>query len=104
MKVAEAMYQNAKVQSTLELNKLDLKAEEVLQHEVKGPIQGRVIEIIAKKGQAVEPLASVIRIADTQKVRIKGSIDLLNADRIKEGMYLEVFPDITQGPVITLLG
>lgn len=104
VKVAEAMHENAKVQSTLELNKLNLKAEEVLQHEVKSPISGRIVEIIGKKGQALEPLAPIFRIANTQKVRIKGSIDLLNADRIKEGMYLEAYPDITEGPVITLLG
>lgn len=104
VKVADAQLKNAQVEKTLAKNKLDYAAEEVVRHEIRSPISGRVEEIYTKRGQAVERLAPVIRVVNLDKVRVKGTIDQSKAYSVRAGMFLEVYPEITEAPTITLIG
>jgi WD40 repeat protein/biotin carboxyl carrier protein len=102
--IATAEYQKALNNLKEEKNKELLASEKVNQHILKSTIDGIVVEVISKEGQAVEPRTPIIRIVNRQRVRIKGSVDLLNADRVREGMAIDVYADVTQGPTVSLAG
>jgi WD40 repeat protein/biotin carboxyl carrier protein len=102
--IATAEYRKAINNIKEERNKELLASEKVNQHILRSTIDGTVVEVISKRGQAVEPRTPIIRIVNRQKVRIKGSLDLLDADRVREGMAVEVYADVTQGPVVSLAG
>jgi WD40 repeat protein len=104
VKVATALLKDAEVTDILQGVKANLAGEEVNLHKVKTKVGGTVTEIIARRGVAIEKLAPVVRIVNSKVVRVKGSIDLLNANRVQPGMFLEVYQDRPEGPEISLIG
>lgn len=52
--------------------KVDLADEQVRRREIKTPIDGEVVEILARPGEWVEPGNPVFRIVGMQKLRVEG--------------------------------
>jgi WD40 repeat protein/biotin carboxyl carrier protein len=102
--IATAEHQKAMNNMKEEKNKELLASEKVNQHILRSTIDGTIVEVISKEGQAVEPRTPIIRIVNRKRVRIKGSVELLDADRVREGMAIDVYADVTQGPVVSLAG
>jgi multidrug efflux pump subunit AcrA (membrane-fusion protein) len=102
--IATAEFQKSMNNVKEEKNKELLASEKVNQHILRSTIDGTIVEVMSKEGQAVEPRTPIIRIINRQRVRIKGSVELLDADRVREGMAIDVYADVTQGPVVSLAG
>jgi WD40 repeat protein/biotin carboxyl carrier protein len=104
LKIAIEELNDAKTKQTEAEIELDAAGQEVLMHEVASPIDGVVVETGAKAGEAVKALDPILRIINTKVVKVMGTVDALNSDRVKPGMALEVYPDLTEGPTRTFVG
>ena len=74
------------------------------QHEIKAEIPGQVVWMYKKKGEAVKALEPVMHIANPDKLRIEGLVDIQNAGFLRPGMRAIVEPSIVQAPTRQLSG
>lgn len=70
-------------------------AEEIVRrHEVRSPIDGVVIERSREQDEAVKELEPVFRIIRTDVVKVEGTVNIHEADRVRPGALLEVYPNL----------
>ena len=74
------------------------KAEETLRrHAIRSPVNGIIQHRLKHPGEAVQAMEPILHVVHTDRVKIQGQVDPRNADRLKPGMIVEVWPDIAVG-------
>jgi WD40 repeat protein/biotin carboxyl carrier protein len=74
------------------------KAEELLRrHAIRSPVNGVISHRLKHPGEAVQAMEPILHVVRTDRVKIQGQVDPRNADRLKSGMIVEVWPDIAVG-------
>lgn len=93
--IAKAGVKDAKEQQGFA--RIDLKsAQAQLQmHNVVSPIDGVVMEVLKETGEAVEAREKVVRVISTDKVKIEGAVSVQDAEHLRRGMIVEIFPNKT---------
>lgn len=79
-------FQLAEIAKELSVKNLELVTFELERHQIKSPIQGAVIEIIAKKGEWVRPGEPLVRVMRVDRLKVEGflkrdSVSTLLLDR-----------------------
>lgn len=68
--------------------------ESLVRHTIKSPVNGVVQQRLKHPGEATQAMEPILHIVRTDRVRVQGQIDARNAGRLKEGMTVEVWPDV----------
>ncbi len=90
VEIAEAQLEQARLQA-------DIAAENVQETVLRAPFDGVVTEINAEVGQVPNPTQPVFVLMNTASLRVEGTVDEIDAPRIKRGMDAlltnDAFPD-----------
>jgi len=73
-------------------------------HQLKSTAPGIVKTIFKKPGEAVKNLETVFQIANIDRIRIEGLIDVQNEKQVYKGMKVVLEPHRQDGPLQTLIG
>ncbi len=78
---------------------------EMKQHEIRAAIDG-TIKLIYKntQGDAVKPLEAIMRIQNSDRLRVEGLLDVQEAWKLKEGMPVMVEPSRPESPRLIISG
>lgn len=104
LKIAQFGVEDA--QNQMKLTNIELKGAEAEldMHKVPSPIEGVVVQQVRQQGEAVQALDPIFRVIRTDVVKVEGAVNVRDADRVREGMTIDVYPDRTVGPTLVFLG
>jgi RND family efflux transporter MFP subunit len=96
-KVADAMIYEAREKRELDRAELALAEQTELEHTIRAPFDGIIVERFKQPGESVRANEAVVRLANLNKLRAWGYIPLEYAYRVKEGMIVEIQPKLSGG-------
>jgi multidrug efflux pump subunit AcrA (membrane-fusion protein) len=73
-------------------------------HEIRSGLDGVVVKVAKREGEAVKGQESLFRVADFRRLRIEGLCRVQQADLLRPGMRAAVEPEIPGEPIKELVG
>ncbi|HEV3121306.1 MAG TPA: efflux RND transporter periplasmic adaptor subunit [Isosphaeraceae bacterium] len=92
--VAQALLIEAQENKEIAKSELDLAQQELEHHTIKAPFQGLITDRMRNEGERVGANEPVVRIVNTDKLRVVAWVPIEYAARIKRGTPVEVSPNI----------
>lgn len=91
-----AKYELAQVQSQIEQNKVSVEnyKKELAYTTITAPISGKVISLVASKGQTInssQNSPTIVKLADTSKLEVKLFISQNDVNKLKPGMKISFY-------------
>lgn len=101
LKVAEQGVINAQVKHNLTMIDEKRAEAELERHQIVSEVDGVVILQVRQVGEAVQALDPIFHVIRTDKVRIQGNLHIRYKGRVREGMVIDVYPNLAEDDLLT---
>jgi WD40 repeat protein/biotin carboxyl carrier protein len=95
--LARAEMKDAKIKMLYADIEHEMAEEKLSRHVLKSPVGGIITQRLKHPGEAVQAMEPICHLVRTDRVKVQGQIDSRYADRLSQGMAVEVWPEIAVG-------
>jgi RND family efflux transporter MFP subunit len=92
LKLAEATVIEEQEKLKVAKKELELADQAVQDHIIVAPFDGKILQVDAQPGEAVQAMEPVLHLGRTDQVRFMGHVPLESVFKLKEGMIVDVTP------------